>query len=266
MAECAFCREDVAQLIRKSHIVPEWMFKDCYSERHEALAITGGGKHARKRQKGLWAEFLCPRCEAEFGEHDRYASNALTDSSPGFQAKHSIQATKQTADDIKFRHWSGLDFRRIQKFVFSVIIRDWLCDERAGLPIEDRCLSRKYFDLLTSIYRGGGVVDDSTIPILMFHPTTTSMTVLPANGRKKGHQSVIFLGLGFMFEILASNHKKPDEEMICRLKADGTAISLELENHEIGLVKSVSKSLRAHRPISPEKLARLFPKRTKQGP
>src|SRR5205809_2236864 len=72
-ATCALCRQE--RPLRKSHVIPEFMFKPLYDEKHRFWSVTNVlSKQNRLFQKGLREKLLCDACEQRLSEHESYAS------------------------------------------------------------------------------------------------------------------------------------------------------------------------------------------------
>src|ERR1039458_3087349 len=96
MTVCKLCLRDT-QLINKSHIIPDFMYKELYAKDHQFYAFfpndTEKGKGHVKRQRSGEYEggLLCEDCDGKLiGGYESYASKAIyggnlpTDESPIF--------------------------------------------------------------------------------------------------------------------------------------------------------------------------------------
>lgn len=73
---CALCKEDVE--LRNSHIIPEWVFRDLYDQKHRYNVLSTGPERPRPHeQKGLREKLLCTRCEEQFSRYERYARGVV---------------------------------------------------------------------------------------------------------------------------------------------------------------------------------------------
>lgn len=72
-ASCKLCYK-IAKL-KKSHILPEFLYLPTYDGKHRAVKITStiGGKEDYI-QKGLREYLLCEHCEAQFSRYETYAA------------------------------------------------------------------------------------------------------------------------------------------------------------------------------------------------
>ena len=75
-AKCALCRED--RPLRKSHVIPEFMFRPLYDEKHRFWGVSNiPTKRNRIFQKGPREKLLCERCEQRLSHHGSYASEVF---------------------------------------------------------------------------------------------------------------------------------------------------------------------------------------------
>ena len=88
MKKCPLCLNNVENFHKKSHLLPEWMYKDIYNNNHKLIVVSLLNKHVKKKQKGIHDEIICSKCEIESQQFDHYASLILTDKS-----SHSIEYT-----------------------------------------------------------------------------------------------------------------------------------------------------------------------------
>ncbi len=62
MGICKLCLQD--KVLRRSHIVPEFLYGPIYNEKHQMMGITGRGqKRYEVVQKGIRDRLLCDECE-----------------------------------------------------------------------------------------------------------------------------------------------------------------------------------------------------------
>jgi hypothetical protein len=165
MLVCPLCDRHVESFHKRSHLVPEWMYTECYDEKHKILEISRKPETVRKKQKGIRGSFICTDCEDATQRHDHYASLILTDRSPDSQEFRSVQRRYFKSDDgeTEFAKWKNVDFSRFQKFVLSVILRTHFARKLEG-PLQ---LSEKHLRGILSIYRAENAQDDLSYPILV---------------------------------------------------------------------------------------------------
>jgi len=68
MARCRLCLKD--EILRNSHIVPEFLYGQLYNDKGHMMGIHGRGKRGWKAlQKGLRERLFCDACEQHLNEH-----------------------------------------------------------------------------------------------------------------------------------------------------------------------------------------------------
>ena len=66
-SSCRLCLQP--KIVRKSHVVPEYLYRDLYNDNGHMMGITGkGSKGWAKLQKGLRELLFCDDCEQLFNE------------------------------------------------------------------------------------------------------------------------------------------------------------------------------------------------------
>ena len=90
MLNCPLCNNEVQNFHKRSHLLPEWMYTDCYDEKHKVIEVSRVKEKVTKRQKGVYDAFICEDCEKETQLYDHYASLVLTKRSPNSIEHKSI--------------------------------------------------------------------------------------------------------------------------------------------------------------------------------
>jgi len=108
---CALCRKP--SKLRRSHIVPEFLYKPLYDSKHR-LNILSTGKPPKRpfEQKGVREQLLCDRCEAQFSIYENYARGVL------FGGKE-IEVSMASPKGFEFR----VDYRKFKLFELSILWR-----------------------------------------------------------------------------------------------------------------------------------------------
>lgn len=70
---CALCQKEKA--LCSSHIIPEFLFKPLYDEKHRALSLRSGVVGPRQIQQGLREDLLCQECEGHLSRLETYFAN-----------------------------------------------------------------------------------------------------------------------------------------------------------------------------------------------
>lgn len=226
--------------------MPEWMYTECYDEKHKILEVSRSKEKVVKKQKGIYCSFMCEECEEETQKYDRYASLILTDRSPNSDEYISVKkkyfCENYKGEKEEFGKWENINFRKFQKFVFSIVLRTHFAGKIEG-PIS---LNKKHLDGISAIYRDELNLDDSSYPILITeyskNDTLKNHVILPYINKQEGHHVIEFAGGGYLFNVYVSSHSKPRFVKSLRLKSDGTMCLIIMFFQETGLYKK-SKTL-----------------------
>lgn len=105
---CRVCLKE--SKLRKSHILPEFLYEDLYDEKHRALVISQ--KKEKVFQKGLRELLLCQQCETKLSRYEKYA-------------KEIIQKLPKFSRDAsgRFLYSKGVDYSRFKLFQLSILWR-----------------------------------------------------------------------------------------------------------------------------------------------
>lgn len=108
---CRLC--GASKTLRKSHIIPEFIYQPMYDERHRFFVLDRDKAWRAKRlQKGLAERMLCHGCEQLLSGFERYAAEVMSGS--------SCAKLRQSHDHV----WiSGLDYCQFKLFLLSILWR-----------------------------------------------------------------------------------------------------------------------------------------------
>jgi hypothetical protein len=104
------CKLD--RVLRNSHIVPEFLYKPVYEEKHRTRLFRYGDTRDKLIQKGLRERLLCSDCEQHIQEFEDYFARYWYQTRP--------IPERITNDELLLR---GIDYRRFKLFVLSVVWR-----------------------------------------------------------------------------------------------------------------------------------------------
>jgi hypothetical protein len=110
IATCKLCLEE--RELRLSHIIPEFLYKPAYDEKHRASELIVDQAQLRYLQKGLRERLLCDGCEGRIGIYEKYFADAW------FQGHLRPERPKGRIVSI-----AGLDYRLFKLFHLSVVWR-----------------------------------------------------------------------------------------------------------------------------------------------
>ena len=224
--KCPLCDDEVDRFHKRSHLLPEWMYKDCYSNKHKLINLYVKKKIVIKRQKGLYDEIICSKCEIESQRYDHYASLVLTERSA--TSPEYLSVDRKIYEDFThgraniFSQWKNVNFQKLQKFFFACILRTHISEKKKGKYL----LIDRHFSKIRKLYNSKIIVDDMSYPILIAKyldkDARKNIITFPYIKKVSGHHLVEFAGAGFFFWIYVSNHYKPDYVYSSRLQQNGS--------------------------------------------
>lgn len=114
---CALCKLD--RVLKNSHIVPEFIHKPVYDDKHSTLLFGHGKSSYKLIQKGLRERLLCGECEQRIQKFEEYFARYWYQSNP----------ISVRIGDIEIL-LKSLDYRRFKLLLLSIIWRASV----SGLP------------------------------------------------------------------------------------------------------------------------------------
>ena len=118
--KCKLCGNET-KLLKKSHIIPDFMFQDLFDEIHRYHEVTVNNQYPLKskiRQSGAYDKnILCKICDNNLlGSLETYASHALYG---------GIELTIENGaiNNSKYTKINGLDYTKFKLFLLSVLWR-----------------------------------------------------------------------------------------------------------------------------------------------
>lgn len=99
--------------LRESHVLPEFLYKPMYDEKHRFMIISPNPDVSIKRpQKGLKEYLLCEKCEQHLGRLEKYIKEVIYD------GKHVTH--KRLANQLILH---GLDYKNVRLYYLSLLWR-----------------------------------------------------------------------------------------------------------------------------------------------
>lgn len=225
---CPFCGKTVKEFHPNSHVVPEWLYKLSFGKKYKNYTVDLSVNDIELAQSGFKKSFICWDCENKFGEDDRYASLVLG-------KKRSRSTVKNIADakekifrgekgyEIRYV-LEGIDFKRLQKFVFGVVMKGHMAKTDGGVSF----LGDKHFSKIKKLYDDLSDLDDEAYPIFVqrideLDPLREAVQQ-PYRGKGKEMNLATFMGGGYLFHVVVQSHPISNLYLNLRLKSDGKMI------------------------------------------
>ena len=235
MSACKLCKQD--RTLRRSHIVPEFLYKDLYNEIHQMMGINGSGKLGwRPLQKGLREELFCDDCEKLF--NDNYEKPFLE------FWKNSNPIPAKLKPNQVFR----LDvpsYEIFKLFHLSILFR---ASVSTLSTYREASISKKYEERLREMILNKDPGDPWEFLIfgymLIHHETYLPMPIIsqPFRCRLSGHRCIGMIYAGIEWRITIVSHRLKDIEKAA-LQPDKfmPVIAILWNEHEI--IKAANRAL-----------------------
>jgi len=243
MITCPLCNKNCTDFHKKSHILPEWMFKNSYNTNHKIWHANIENETIKNEQKGHYDEIICPDCEKASQLYDSYSSRILTDNARDTKEykvidKKEIQL-EGNSTIYKYHEWENIDFPKFQHFIFICILRAYFSEKNKGKSI----LNDKHFEKIRNIYNNVKITDDNSYPIMVFeHPDfgyKNNIVCLPFATKLDNHRVIKFTGGNYSFWVFVSSRRKLDHVYSACLKSSGHLIVLSLPFRRSGTFKAI---------------------------
>jgi hypothetical protein len=191
---CRLCRTPGD--LQDSHIVPEFLHRPTYDERHGAIYFDSERMRQGTRRRGFWEELLCRGCEERIGQLESYFADLW------FQRGARPELVLRGNRPLRA---SGLDYHRFKLFHLSIL---WRASIASLAPFQGIRLGTHEERLRTMLLTGDagpadryplcGVAvrdDDGTYK--------DDMLQLPRPGRYAGHHfySAMFGGVFWLYRV-----------------------------------------------------------------
>lgn len=234
MNTCRLCHKEAN--LRKSHIVPEFLYEDLYNEKGQMVGVNGiGSKGRRLIQCGIYEPLLCEVCEQYINEHFEKPFRAQWfESSP-------LPVTWKPEDV----HWGQFDYASFKLFHLSVMFRASVSSlgtyQAVSLgPHEERIrqllLARNTGPAWQYPIFGYAVVHDKTWSVVR-------VISAPEVLSHAGHRCYGMLYGGAYWCISVSSHRNSLAEQ-AGLQADGRMAFHAVPWNEVGIIQDAKRFLR----------------------
>ncbi len=99
--------------LRKSHIIPEFLYRPAYDEKHRYAALRQDKNGLDLIQKGFYEPLLCADCEQLLGRYESYFAHLW------YRSSQRLPLSTRR----EFIHLTGLDYGRFKLFHLSILWR-----------------------------------------------------------------------------------------------------------------------------------------------
>lgn len=219
MTKCKLCLKD-KELIKKSHIIPEFMYQGLFDEKHKVivfnpLELARGEGYYKKPSSGEYeGGLLCADCDNKLlGAYEDYASKAIYGGLlPAFECP--IFKNYKNQDGLEFASGSNISYKKIKIFLLSILWRASI----SSRPLFSEIALEEHEEIIRKMILNGnpGAVDDYPIFFATFVRDKNGPKNLIAQPQKRdtksGHTSFIFIigGMIYFFYINSKEYKIPN--------------------------------------------------------
>ena len=218
------------KLLKKSHIIPEFMYQDLFDEKHrifEVLLKTDSLPQCKTRQSGAYDKYiLCSNCDNKvLGSLERYASLALYG---GIELTIESGSNHNTSRYINVK---GIDYQKLKLFLLSVLWRASISRlpifKKVKLGVHENILR----DKICSSTPGGSREYPCAIFTHLHHPTIPNQIVAEPGCVINGEQHIYaFLIGGNLFVFFTATNAETEWAQSCTVKENGEMNIIQMSN------------------------------------
>jgi len=193
---CHLCNNNTD--LKKSHIIPEFVYKELYDEKHKFHVLsTLKQRHKPMEQKGIREKLLCGDCEQQLSVYEKYAREVL------------LGGTKITIkNDGALVKVSDIDYRKFKLFQLSILWRASISSHPLFSRVNLGPHEEKIKDMIYS-NNPGKQFDYPCIMFGLFSEIGSHKNFIdqPRKIHIDGQITYRFVFLGYMWSFYVSSHK-----------------------------------------------------------
>lgn len=128
-AKCKLCDKS-AKLIKKSHIIPNFMYKNMFDDNNRILLanLKNTSKPPQYRQSGLHEKYiLCSKCEESLSKLERYTAHFLFGNNTKTPA---LFEKRLSSDGIKSIMIKKIDYSKLKLCLLSIVWRAHISSDK----------------------------------------------------------------------------------------------------------------------------------------
>ena len=207
--ECELCGEE-KELCKRSHIIPNFMYRDLFDEKGRMNLIqTKEGQYEIKgfRQSGeKEGGILCPTCDNErLGKLERYASLIL------YGGYSRIAEPRQTFDGLRYLYCADLDYTKFKLFLLSILWRASISSK----PLFREVSLGPYEDEIRQMILSGDPGEQMVYPCLIMtylslEDLPSDLVTQPSQARVDGGYVYKFLIGGLVYVFFVTRRITPE--------------------------------------------------------
>lgn len=227
---CRLCLEEAA--LCKSHIIPEFLFKPLYNEKHrfrELIDVRAG--RLKIGQKGYTEPLLCAKCESYINGFERHVRRLFTDPLP-----------PGGATTPRLREFANLGYAPTKLFFLSVLWRASISTLPLFKHVDLGPHEEKIRVMIKGRLPGKSTEYEVSLLTLMFEADHfRDFIPEPTVTRANGCRVYRFVLAGFVVFFYVSSHHPPSSHPAISLSESAPVRSLDKELREIGFLHEIWK-------------------------
>jgi len=236
-SNCHLCL--LPKILRKSHIVPEYLYRNLYNDNRHMMGITGkGSKGWAKVQKGLRELLFCDDCEQLFNE--KYEKPFLTDWLDNNPLSKKL--TPEQSYPIKMP-----SYERFRLFHLSVLFRASVSSD----PTYNEVNLGKHEEIIRKMLLNNDSGNNWQYLIIgyaIIHDKTHEIVNLIARPERRSFDgvncySMLYGGVEWWTTVVSHKTKKLEE---LALKVDGSMPMIAIPWNSIPIMQKMKLALNEH--------------------
>lgn len=192
--ECALCLEN--KKLRKSHIIPEFLYKPIYEEDPKRYfgVSTDSSEGIDHRQQGIWDRLLCGDCEQHLSKWEDYASTLLYQRAQVQEISIGLRVV-------------NVDYEKFKLFLLSLLWRAGATSRKEFSEVSLGPHEEKLRKMLLE-NEPGPTEKYGCMPVLCpkYKDVLQNMIISPDTVKVRAHHVVRFLLGGLFWNFFVSSH------------------------------------------------------------
>lgn len=229
---CKLCQKE--RELKKSHIIPEFIYSSLYDEKHRFHEISDDVKKKNKLpQKGIREKLLCLECEQHLSKYERYASLILN-------GGYSLNVRNEG----KLIQLNNIDYQKFKLFALSILWRAGVSKRRIFSqvhlgPHEDNIRQMILNENPGAQHQYPFILS----PIIHENKIQEALIVAPTWTRLGKHYAYRFVFGGIAWVFVVSGHKAPKVVINASISNQGTLTMLPWELSDMKFITDMAQEL-----------------------
>ena len=234
ISNCKLCLQ--IKNLRRSHIIPEFIYKPLYSSEHHKMIEIKEGLPGLL-QKGYREELLCQDCENHLNVNFEHPSVEIWKTLTSQKASKTI-TVREVRDNQQNRAlvFNGIDYSTFKLFLLSIIWRVSISRHSYFQKVNLGPHEEKIRQMLLSI-NPGKHYDYPCIINLLSESAFTPIYIPKESPRYEGHRSFRVLLTNVMIWYVISSHSEQADINGLAIKENGSLVATMLSPKKVALLR-----------------------------